>query len=247
MLLTRRSLPILLLLVSAQIASATIEDLQSLLRSVESAARPPTIVRADGVLAIKSPEKEERRQIVIVQREDDLYLELREGGMKALLIGADSQSLVLATGDQKERKLDLSEPLFGSDFTREDLEPFSTRRYAHPTVIDEGANHVTVALRPAQSQYSLVVATIERAKNVPVKVLYYLETTNNLVKMRRDLDHTLIGRRWFPGRITMEHFQLRTSSELELKWTQSPQPIAPEIFQPAFLKKPSGIIWPEKP
>ncbi len=103
---------------------------------------------------------------------------------------------------------------------------------------------MTSNLFPKQSQYSLVVMTFDREKKVPTKILYYQETLNNLVKMRRDGSHVFVGRRWVPTTITMQNLPLRTESRLELRWTQSP-PVPPELFQPAFLARPSSLKWPE--
>ena len=44
----------------------------------------------------------------------------------------------------------------------------------------------------------------------------------------------------------MESFKLRTQSTFKLTWSQNPS-FPPELFDPVFLPRPSGIVWPAAP
>jgi hypothetical protein len=46
-----------------------------------------------------------------------------------------------------------------------------------------------------------------------------------------------------PTAITMESFTQRTQSTFKLTWSQNPT-FPPELFDPVFLPRPSGIAWP---
>jgi len=242
----RRTLwPFGLLLIAAA-AQAVTADLDGFLRSIEQAAQPPTPVRADGKLVVTTPEKSDTNQIVLIQRDaNDLFIELRQPPLRALITDG-AKAYVLPPGASAAKDWPANEPLGNSDFTREDLEPFALNRFQTPRIVDENPEQITVAFFPKQSQYSLVVFTFDREKKVAVKTMYYQETLSNLVKMRRDTDHVLVGRRWLPTTVTIEQFALRTQSALQLRWTQDP-PLTPELFQPEFLARPSGITWPTPP
>ena len=85
--------------------------------------------------------------------------------------------------------------------------------------------------------------TFDRDKKVPRKTLYDRETLNNLVKMRRDDDYVLVGRKWMPAVTSMETCKLRTHTTFSVRWSQD-ENVPPELFDPVFLPRPSGIIWP---
>jgi len=240
----RRVVFVLALVLAARMARATPVDLDAFLRSVEQASQPPTAVRADGELTVTTPDKTTTSQLVLIQRDaNDLFLELRQPPLKALITGAGASAYVLVGTAKDPKDWPQKDALADSDFNREDLEPFVLDHYQTPRIVDESPDQVTVALFPKHSQYSLLVFTFDREKKVPLKTMYYEETFSNLVKMRRDSDHVLIGRRWLPTKITMEQFALRTQSALQLSWTQDP-PITPELFQPAFLARAPAITWP---
>jgi len=228
-------------------AWATPAELQTFLLESEDALRPVTTLRADGELSFHSPDENRRDHVLLVRNPSgDLYIELRHAGTKALLLGAKAQAFRLAKGEKQPKPFPRSEALFDSDFTREDLEPFSFRRYGPPSIADQSEDRITLTLYPKDSQYSLLVATFDRRKKVPLKILYYRKTLSNLVKMRRASGHALVGRMWLPTVITMEDFQIRTRTELKLTWRQEHE-VGPELFDPAFLIHSSGLTWPDTP
>ncbi len=223
------------------------QDLASFLRTATEAARPAVALRADGELVVTSPGQTARNAVIVLLRPpDDLYIELRQAGVKVLLSAGGAKAYIVRKGDTAPGPFAPEAPLADSDFTREDLQPFDATRYLSPSIVDRNAGQLTVQLDPEPSQYSLVVITFDREKAVPVKTLYYRDTTSNLVKMRRDGDHVAVGGRWLPGVITMEHFQLRTQSTLRLAWREEPA-LPAALFQPTALAQPSGLEWPDAP
>jgi len=240
-----RKLTLALAVLLFPVPGGAITDLSAFLREAEQAARPTVTVRADGDLSSMAPDRNVRDQILLIQREgNDLYLEMRQSGLKALISQAGKEAAIVPKKGSRPSAFALTDALAASDFTREDLEPFRVDRYQAPRIVDETSQQVVVSLFPKQSQYSLVVISFDREKKVPLKTLYYQETLNNLVKMRRDGDQVLVGDRWLPTTITMQNIPLRTESRLQLRWTPSP-PVFPELFQAAFLTRPSGLTWPE--
>jgi hypothetical protein len=98
---------------------------------------------------------------------------------------------------------------------------------------------------PQNSQHSLLVITFDGEKHTPTKTLYYVNTLNNLVEVRREGDEVLVGGRWRPRQTSMEHLQLHTRSILELTWKETGT-IAPNLFRPDSLAQPSGLEWPAR-
>jgi hypothetical protein len=238
---------ILLLVLTSVAVRADMESLQQFLRSAEETAQLTAALRGDGTFDVNSGSGKRSDQVVMLIRPvADTYIELRQEGTKALLPGNAEQAYRLPKGASKAEPFPPEAPFADSDFTREDLEPFRTARYQDARISDETGAEVTVTLFPGTSQYSLVVITFDREKKVPVKTLYYRDTLNNLVKIRRDEGHVLVGRKWMPTTITMESFKLRTKTAFKLGWSQSPT-FPPELFDPLFLPRPSGILWPGVP
>ncbi len=234
----------LLSVLRAATGRAEVESLQQFLHSAEETAQLAAALRGDGEFDVTSASGPRHDQVVMLERPvAETYIELHQEGTKALLTGGTDQAYLLTKGAAKAVPFSQDAPFADSDFTREDLEPFRTARYKDARISDETGAEVTVTLFPGTSQYSLVVTTFDREKKVPVKILYYKDTLNNLVKMRRDEGHVLVGRKWLPTTITMETFKLRTQTSFKLRWSQEPT-FPPELFDSVFLPRPSGIVWP---
>jgi hypothetical protein len=230
-------------LLLAGAAPALAEDLPTFLKAASAAARPTAPLRADGTLVTTSPEGTVRDQIAIVQRPNgDLYLELRAAGARALIpAGADKALLVAGRGKRSEAfAADAS--LGGSEFTREDLQPFDISHYRSPTIVDRRDGEITVSLTPDHSQYSLQVITFDTERKVPLLAKNYKETISNLVKMRRARNFASAAGTWVPSEIAMENFPLRSVSTVTLSW--KPTEDLPALFDPAGLDKPSTLVWP---
>jgi hypothetical protein len=231
---------------SARAQPAAPDRLDDALTAVVEAERATAPLRADGELIVASPDETKRYPLVLLMRPSadangsDLYLELGSGGGKVLILRDGAQAFQLTNAVQKATPMAKDATVAGSEFAREDLTPLHRSAFGDRRISDEGAGKLTVSIVPKESPYSLLVITIDTERTVPLKTLYYRETISNLVKMRRDSDHVLVGRKWLPTTVTMEDFKLRTLSTLRLKWAQDP-PIAPELFDPAFLAKPSGL------
>jgi hypothetical protein len=236
-----------LLLLAGGTVRAEVENLDRFLRSVEQAAQVTTPLRGDGQFDVAGIDRTRRDQVVVmVLPPTNTYIELQQEGIKALLLNQAAQAYRVTPGGHAAQKFPLDASFAGSDFTREDLMPFRLADYQQPRISDESASDITVTLFPTTPQYSLVVITFDRDKKVPRKTLYYRETLNNLVKMRRDDDYVLVGRKWMATRISMETFKLRTHTTLSVRWTQETH-VPPQLLDPAFLPRPSGIIWPTAP
>lgn len=238
-----RALAIMLLLPGTA-AAAPPQDLAGFLRAASEMARPPRPLRADGHMETVAPDKTTRDDLIAVLRSNgDLYLETRESGFKALLLGNGAAAYLMTKGGGKAVRFDPNTPFAGSELTREDLQVFASDRFISPGIIDKSPSQLTVQLTPQVPPYSLIVTTFDRDKVVPLKTLYYRDTVSNLVKMRRDAGHVQVAERWLPSTVTMENFAMRTITTLTLKWREASE-VPDSLFKPEALPRPSGLSWP---
>jgi len=225
------------LTVPASGALGMVGDLEAFLRAVEAASAVTVPLRADGQMEAQLATGQLRSDLVMILRPPaDTYIELREGQRKALLLPSAGTAYRLYTTGGKAEAFAQNATFADSDFTREDLEPFQLARYGNWLIADESGGEITVTLLPKSSQYTMLVTTFDVERKVPLKTLYYQDTLNNLVKIRREGDYTLVGRKWMPSAISMENFKFRTTTALRLAWTQGAE-FPPELFDPAFLSR----------
>jgi len=217
-------------------AAAEVTNLDQFLRDCEAATHVSVALRGDGQLETTAPGGSTRSAaVMIVRPPNDIYIELHSPAFKAVLLNQGSAYRV-APGSSKADNFAPDAMLGDSDFARADLQPFQLSRYSGWRISDENGSEVTVMLFPAGPPYSLEVITFDRDKRLPVKTLYYRDTLNNLVKIRRDSNFVLLGRKWMPRTIALETFKLHTQATLTLQWTQSPN-FPPELFDPQFLPR----------
>jgi hypothetical protein len=233
-----------LLAVAGSAALAQVENLQPFLHAAEEATQVTVPLRGDGQFEVTSAEGMRRDHVVVILRPPtDTYIEIQKEGMKSLLLSEGWKAHRLAKGAAKAEDFPSDASFADSEFTREDLEPFHMSRYKDARISDQSGAELTVTLYPDKSQYSLVVVTFDREKKVPIKTLYYRDTLNNLVKMERNEGWVLVGRKWLPTTMSMETFKLKTRTTFTLHWSQAAT-FPPELFDPVFLPRPSGIVWP---
>ena len=233
---------VIALLIATAVAPARGEDLATFLAGATAAAHPSATVRGDGELVTTSPDGTSRARVVVLQRPSgDLYVEVQPPDAQALLL-ANGTALLSARPGAAPVPFANDAALAGSEFSREDLEPFDAGRYGSPTIVDRSPAQTTVSLDPHDSQYSLVVVTFDREKQVPVKVMSYKDTLSHLLRMRRENGHQQVGGRWLPTEISIENFPLKVISTLTLKWTAVDD--QPTRFDPKTFASGPALIQP---
>jgi hypothetical protein len=238
-----RTIAVILAVLAAAAAAPAAEDLPTFLTAATAAARPTAPVRADGTLVTTSPDGTVQDRIAIIYRPNgDAYLEVRDAGTRALLLGDGRTALLAPQKGASSQTFALDGVLDGSEFTREDLRAFNVEHYKSPTIVDRRDGEVTVSLTPSPSQYTLQVITFDTDRKVALLVKNYKDTISNLVKMRRARGFTSAAGTWLPGEIVMENFPLRVTSTMTLQW--KPTDDIPALFDPAGLGNPSTLTWP---
>lgn len=219
--------------------------LSNFLRGAEEAAKVTLPLQAEGQFEVVSPEATRRDEIALIKRPPtDTFIALRQEGVRAVLLGDGAFRVV--GGAAKAESFPPDASLDDSDFTREDLEPFRVSHYKYAQISDDSATSLMVNLFPRNSQYSQVVITFDRQRKVPLKIHYYRDTLNNLVKIERLSDYVLVGDKWSPTTISMETFKMRTHTAMTLRWTPQPN-VSAELFNPASLAQAPLALWPTAP
>jgi hypothetical protein len=230
-------------MLAAAAAAPAAEKLPTFLKAATAAALPTAPVRADGTLVTTSPDGTVKDHIAIIYRPNgDAYLELKDAGTRALLLGDGRTALLVPQKGESSETFTLDGGLNNSEFTREDLRAFDVGHYMSPTIVDRRDGEITVSATPNPSQYTLQVITFDTDKRVPLLVKNYKDTISNLVKMRRARGFKSAAGTWLPGEVVMENFPMRVTSTMTLQW--KPTDDVPALFDPAAMTKPSTLTWP---
>ncbi|MBX3027605.1 outer membrane lipoprotein-sorting protein [bacterium] len=228
--MSRPSCVVAVCLLTVAASPARGEDLATLLAGATAGTRPTAAVRGDGTLTSVSPDGTTQARVAVLQQPSgDLYFEVQPPGTRALLL-ANGAAWLSPKAGASAVAFAKDAALAGSEFSREDLQPFDAARYGSPTIVDRSPAETTVQLDPRDSQYTLVVVTFDREKQVPVKVMSYKDTLSHLLRMRRERGHQQIAGRWLPTEIAIENFPMQVTSTLTLQWRTTEAP--PARFDP---------------
>ena len=93
-----------------------------------------------------------------------------------------------------------------------------------------------------ESAYVYRAYTFDKVKTLPMKVQFYAKTLNNLVKLRTDSEHVLVGKKWFPGRVEIQNFPENSKVVLTIKWSQAAS-APPELFAPESFGGAALVPW----
>jgi hypothetical protein len=241
--MTRTAAVLVLAFLAAHARGAYAERsaLATMVDDAEEQAQLLTPLRAEITAEIHGNKGKTEDDIVLVVRNDperksgvQTYVEFEKAGVKVLVLGLD-QAWISDGG--KVRKAALDAQIAGTNWTVEDLLPFAVTRCGSTRIVDSRPEQMTLACeaeRDGPSQYVLTVYKMDREKAVPIQVLYYKDSMNNLVKMQRADGYEQVGAKWRPSRVEMRDFKLRTKDVLELRWEQDPK-FPPELFDPKSL------------
>ena len=225
-------------------ASASALDSQSLrllLLGAQDMNTPQTPLRADIAVEVREPKGSRTTQAIaffLPGPEARWYLQLREPELAALVLGTDRK--VMQRHGRSTETLPIGAPIDELWISYEDLSRFIVSDFETWQITDENAQTILVGGHPAvDSAYVYRAYSFDKERTLPLRVQFYAKTLNNLVKMRLDGDHVLIGKKWFPGTIEIQNFPENTTTALTLTWTQAatvpPELLAPESFAAAPL------------
>ncbi len=202
---------LLFLFFGAASGQASVNDLVAFLDRAEQMYTPHRIVRADIELV---GEGDDARHYVLV-------LDPTSG--QQLIYGREDGSrsvTAMAWGDEAENgRLDTPAP--GSDLRPMEWFPFWKTDYAGAFISDENRTEKTVSLYAEDGRpYMLFVVSFDKTKLVPTLVKYYTGSLSNLIRIRTDSDHVVVGARPRPTKILVQDYSENTTREYRLTWSE---------------------------
>jgi hypothetical protein len=244
-------------LVAAVLALATApahaidsESLRLLLLGAQDMSTPQTMLRADIAIALethKGPRTTQAIAFFAPGKDARWYLQLKEPAQSALVRGAERKVMVRTAASTKTASI--TEPIADLGISYEDLSRFIVDDFKLWQIADDNADIVLAGGHPnVESAYVYRAYTFDKTKTLPLKVQFYAKTLNNLVKLRTDGDHVLIGKKWFPRTIEIQNFPDNSKVKLAIQWSQAPN-APPELLAPESFAAAEPLPWttPEAP
>ena len=236
------------LFVAASAAEAR-SPLDQLLEDMAAQTQLLVPLRADGTIESDAAKGKASDRVALVTRGRagggaETFLAFEKADLRVLVPGPEGAKI--ATG-KKVRDAKLETQIGDTSFTIEDLLAFDPKRCWGVHIVDERPDVMAIRCDPgkeSKTQYTLTVWKVDRAKGVPVQVLFYRETMSNLVKMLKADDFVSVGNKWRPQRLLMQDFKLHTKDVLTLTWQQDPK-FPPELFDPSSLGDASLVSFPK--
>ena len=212
------------------------ESLRLLLLGAQDMNTPQTVWRADVTIALetyKGPRTTQAIAFFVPGKEARWYFQLKEPALAALVLG--TERTVMQRTDGTIKTVAIGEPIADLGFAYEDLSRFVADDFKLWQITDENPDTVLAGGHPAvESAYVYRAYTFDKTRTIPLKVQFYAKTLNNLVKLRLDSDHVLVGKKWLPGTIEIQNFPDNSKATLTIHWSQAatapPELLAAESF-----------------
>lgn len=220
------------------------EGLRLLLLGAQDQSTPQTMQRADVTIDVEGPKGTKSTQAILFYapgKEARWYMQVREPAIEALVLGTERK--VMQRSGRTVETLPIGSAIDGLGFSYEDLSRFIVSDFKLWQIADDAATAVLVGGHPTvESAYVYRAYQIEKERTLPLRVQFYVKTLNNLVKVRVDDGHVLIGNKWLPTSISIEDYPAGTTAKLTLRWTQAAS-IPPELLAPASFTAAPPLPW----
>jgi len=220
------------------------DSLHLLLLGAQDMNTPQTVLRADIAIALetyKGPRTTTAIAFFAPGKEILWYFQLKEPALAALVRGAERKVMQRTDGSIKTTAI--GDPIDDLGFSYEDLSRFVVDDFKLWQIADENSDVVLAGGHPqVESAYVYRAYTFDKSRTLPVKVQFYAKTLNNLVKLRTDSDHVLVGKKWFPGTIELQNFVDNSKATLTIHWSQAAS-APPEILSPESFPGAAPLPW----
>jgi hypothetical protein len=220
------------------------ESLRLLLLGAQDMNTPQTVMRADIAIALetyKGPRATEAVAFFAPGKDARWYFQLKDPALAALVRGAERKVMQRTNGTIKTSSI--GEPIADLGISYEDLSRFIVDDFKLWQIADETTDVVLAGGHPqVESAYVYRAYTFDKSRTIPTKVQFYAKTLNNLVKLRTDSDHVLIGKKWFPGTIEIQNFLENSKVALTIRWSQAAA-APPELFVPESFPAAAPVPW----
>jgi hypothetical protein len=199
-------------------ATASIDDLVAFMNRTERMATPQRSVTAKVTLT----EGEGTKSFILVidPASSSQLLWVPETGFRAVIPLSWSDGKSLAKTGASTTTVGADEMLGGTSFRGIDFFPFWKSNYTQAFISDENRLEKSVSTYAgADSPYKLFVIAFDKAKMVPRSIKYFRESFNDLVRLRVDGAHIMVGARPRPTQIRFQDFAENSTSAYTLEWT----------------------------
>jgi hypothetical protein len=229
----------------ARAAHATSGDsLRLLMLSAQDMNTPQTLLRADVAVEVETPQGVRKTDAIALfapGKDARWYLQLREPNLRALVLGSDRK--VMERSGTITQTLPIGAAIDTLGISYEDLSRFIVEDFKTWQITDENPATILVGMHPnVESAYVYRAYTFDKEMTVPLKVQYYAKSLNNLVKLRLDSDHALVGKKWLPQTIQIQNFPEGSTTRLHVRWSQNAS-APPELLVPASFPGTSPLPW----
>jgi hypothetical protein len=218
--------------------------LRLLLLAAQDQNTPQTLMRADVTIDVETPKGKKTTTAVALfppGKEANWYFQLRDPDLRALVLGSE-RKVMQRTGTTTET-VPIGAAIDALGIAYEDLSRFIVDDFKTWQITDEAVDHILVGMFPAvESAYVYRAYTFDKEKSVPTKVQFYAKALNNLVKLRLDSDHVLIGKKWWPETIDLQNYPDGTKTNLKIHWTPNAS-APPELLAAASFAAAPPLSW----
>jgi len=226
-------------------AGATNGDaLRLLMLGAQDMNTPQTLLRADIALEVETPQGTHKTDVIALfapGKEARWYVQLRAPELRALVLGSERKVMERSGGITQT--VPIGAPIDALGIAYEDLSRFMVDDFKTWQITDENPSAVLVGMHPnVESAYVYRAYTFDKEMTVPLKVQFYAKSLNNLVKLRLDSDHALVGKKWLPATIQIQNYPENSTTRLHIRWTQNAS-APPELLVPASFAGTSPLPW----
>jgi len=228
---------------SAPPADAGPSDLASFLERAERMFAHNRPVRAD--ITIHRNDGSNDSAVLIIDPETNRqFFALKSTGWRALspLNWTPGKAIEKAGASPVDHGAD--ELLAGTDLRAMEFFVFWKTDYSKAFISDDSRLEKTISLYADDTlPYRLFVVTLDKTRMIPVLTKYYKDSLRNLVRIRRDSDHVMVGSRPRPQKIVITDYSENRESTFELSWHALESLPEGLMTDTAFNK--AAIDWPQ--
>lgn len=226
-------------------ADATRSDLASFLERAERMFAHNRPVRAD--IKIRTSDGATDDAVVIIDPEHNRqFFALKSTDWRALspLDWNKGKAIEKTGAPLVEHGAD--DRLGGTDLRAMEFFVFWKTDYSKAFISDDNRLEKTVSLYATDERpYQLFVITLDKTKMIPVLSKYYKDSLRNLVRIRRDSDHVMVGSRPRPRKIVITDYTENRETTFELAWRTLESLPEGLMTDSAFHK--ADIDWAQDP
>jgi len=230
---------------SAGPAHATRADLTAFLERAGKMATHTSTVRAD--MTVELPDGTKDTAVLIIAPEaKHSFVAFRSTGWRALMPLDWGEGRAVKSTGGKPTDYGVDEPLAGTDLRAIEFFPFWDGDLSTAFISDSSRNEKTVTLyAPDEVPYILFVITFDKTTLVPLSTKYFRDQMSNLVRLRKDSDHVMVGSRPRPRKIVITDYTENQTTKIDLTW-KTLDIVPTELMSEGTFDKAS-IDWADQP